>query len=257
MTKTVYGLLCDLFTVTDDDEENEEDDYGSGGDSPSPKAKKRVIIAGDERTTELGEECLRNITIKAEDDIEFTNISVNTLHDLNIIQPPAIVYTLFNLSMDNLTGSIKWLKLNFSVNKSGIAANASNNTTAISLFYYDYNNAIWVEQNASEIGEGSDKVYYTATCPSLGTFAICTISKLKFKLKLKSENEELQMPSPTVTLTPSATPISVSAHTSPPTATQKPSQTPTPESPGFEAVLAVVGLLTVIYLLRRNSFKNT
>ena len=248
VTKTVYGLLCDLFTVTDDDEESEEDDYGSGGDSPSHKAKKRVIIAGDERTTELGDECLRSITIKAEDDIEFTNISVNTLHDLNIIQPPAIVYTHFNLSMDNLTGSIEWLKLNFSVNKSWIAANASNNTTAISLFCYDSHNDSWVEQNASEIvlGGGKDKVYYSATCPSLGTFAICAL--------LKSESEELQMPTPTVTLTPSATPISVSAHTSPPTATQKPSQTPTPESPGFEAVLAVVGLLAVMYHLKRNRF---
>jgi PGF-CTERM protein len=64
------------------------------------------------------------------------------------------------------------------------------------------------------------------------------------------------MPTPTVTLTPSATPIPISAPTSTPTATQKPSQTPTPESPGFEAELAVVGLLTVMYLLRRNSFKK-
>ena len=255
VTKTVYGLLCDLFTVSDDDEESEEDDYGSSGDSPAHKAEKRVIIAGDERTTELGDACLSNLTIKAEEDIEFTNISVNTLHELNIIQPPAIVYTYFNLSLDNLTGSIEWLKLNFSVNKSWIAANANNNTTAISLFCYDYNSDSWVELNASEIGEGSDKLYYSATSPSLGTFAICTISKSKSKLK--SENEELQMPTPTVSLTPSATPIPVSAPTSTPTATQKPSQTPTPESPGFEAELAVVGLLTVMYLLRRNSFKNT
>ncbi|MEA1998425.1 MAG: helical backbone metal receptor [Euryarchaeota archaeon] len=257
VTKTVYGLLYDLFTVTDDDDESEEDDYGSGGDSPSHKAEKRVIIAGDERTTELGDACLSNLTIKAEEDIEFTNISVNTLHDLNIIQPPAIVYTYFNLSMDNQTGSIEWLKLNFSVNKSWIAANANNNTTAISLFWYDYSYDSWVEQNASEIvlGGGKDKVYYSATSPSLGTFAICTISKSK--LKLKSESEELQMPTPAVTLTPSATPIPVSAPTSTPTATPKPSQTPTPESPGFEAELAVVGLLTVMYLLRRNSFKNT
>ncbi len=258
VTKTVYGLLCDLFTDTDDDDdESEEDDYGSGGDSPAHKAEKRVIIAGDERTTELGDACLSNLTIKAEEDIEFTNISVNTLHDLNIIQPPAIVYTYFNLSLDNLTGSIEWLKLNFSVNKSWIAANANNNTTAISLFCYDYNSDSWVELNASEIGEGSDKLYYSATSPSLGTFAICTISKSKLKSKLKSENEELQMPTPTVSLTPSATPIPVSAPTSTPTATQKPSQTPTPESPGFKAELAVVGLLTVMYLLRRNSFKNT
>jgi len=258
VTKTVYGLLCDLFTDTDDDDdESEEDDYGSGGDSPAHKAEKQVIIAGDERTTELGDACLSNLTIKAEEDIEFTTISVNTLHDLNIIQPPAIVYTYFNLSLDNLTGSIEWLKLNFSVNKSWIAANANNNTTAISLFCYDYNSDSWVELNASEIGEGSDKLYYSATSPSLGTFAICTISKSKSKLKLKSENEELQMPTPTVSLTPSATPIPVSAPTSTPTATQKPSQTPTPESPGFKAELAVVGLLTVMYLLRRNSFKNT
>jgi len=255
VTETVYGLLYDLFTVTDDDDESEEDDPGSSGDSPSHEPKKRVIIAGDERTTELGDACLSNITIKAEDDIEFTNISVNTLHDLNIIQPPAIVYTYFNLSLDNQTGSIEWLKLNFNVNKSWIAANANNNTTAISLFWYDYSYDSWVEQNAGEIGEGSDKVYYSATSPSLGTFAICTISKSKSKSK--SENEELQMPTPTVSLTPSATPIPVSAPTSTPTATQKPSQTPTPESPGFEAELAVVGLFTVMYLLRRNSFKNT
>ncbi|NAS89564.1 hypothetical protein C4E24_07525, partial [ANME-1 cluster archaeon AG-394-G21] len=257
VTKTVYGLLCDLFTVTDDDEESEEDDYGSGGDSPPHKAKKRIIKAGEEKTMIIGNVGLSNITIKAEEEVEFTNISVTVLNDLNIVQPPAKVYTYFNLSMDNLTGSIEWFKLNFSVNKSWVAANANNNTTATSLFCYDSHNDSWVEQNASEIvlGGGKDKVYYSAICPSLGTFAICTISKSKLKLKL--ESDELQMPTPVVTLTPSATPIPVSAPTSTPTATQKPLQTPTPESPGFEAELSVVGLLTVMYLLRRNSFKNT
>ena len=259
VTKTVYGLLCDLFTVTDDDEESEEDDYGSGGDSQSHEPKKRVIIAGEEKTMVLDDAGLGNITIKAEEEVEFMNISITVLNDLNIPQPPAIVYTCFNLSMDNLTGSIEWFKLNFSVNKSWVAANANNNTTAISLFCYDSHNDSWVEQNASEIvlGGGKDKVYYSAICPSLGTFAICTILKSKSKLKSKLESDELQMLTPTVSLTPSATPIPVSAPTSTPTATQKPSQTPTPESPGFEAELAVVGLLTVMYLLRRNGIKNT
>lgn len=253
VTKTVYGLLSDFFTDTEDDEgENEEDDLGSGGDSQAHEEKKQIIIAGEEKTMVLDDACLSNITIKAVEDVEFTNISVNVLHDLNIIQPPAIVYTCFNLSMDNLTGRIEWFKLNFSVNKSWVAVNANNNTTAISLFCYDYNSDSWVEQNASEIGEGSDKVYYTATCPSLGTFAICTISKSK----LKSESEELQMPTPVDTLTPSPKPIPVSAPTSTPTATPKPAQTPTPESPGFEAELAVVGLLAVMYHLRRNRFKK-
>jgi PGF-pre-PGF domain-containing protein/PGF-CTERM protein len=254
VTKTVYGLLSDFFTDSDDDEESEEDDYGSGGDSPAHKDEKRVIIAGDERTTELDDACLSNITIKAEEAVEFTNISVTVLNDLNIIQPPAIVYRYFKLSMDNQTGRIEWLKLNFSVNESWVAANANNNTTAISLFCYDYNSDSWIEQNTREIvlGGGKDKVYYTATCPSLGTFAICTISKSKSKL----ESEELQMPTPMVTLTPSATPIPVSAPTSTPTATPKPSQTPTPESPGFEAVLAVVGLLAVLYHLKRSRFKK-
>ena len=253
VTKTVYGLLYDLFTVSDDDdEESEEDDYGSGGDSPSHEPKKRVIKAGEEKTMIIDAVGLSNITIKAEEEVEFTNISVTVLNDLNIVQPPAIVYTCFNLSMVNQTGSIEWFKLNFSVNKSWVAANANNNTTAISLFCYDYHNDSWVEQNASEIvlGGGKDKVYYTATCPSVGTFAICTISKSKSKL----ESDELQMPTPAVTLTPSATPIPISAPTSSPAATptQKPSQTP--ESPGFEAVLAVVGLLTVMYHLKRNRF---
>ncbi len=253
VTKTVYGLLYDLFTVSDDDdEESEEDDYGSGGDSPSHEPKKRVIKAGEEKTMIIDAVGLRNITIKAEEEVEFMNISVTVLNDLNIVQPPAIVYTCFNLSMVNQTGSIEWFKLNFSVNKSWVAANANNNTTAISLFCYDYHNDSWVEQNASEIvlGGGKDKVYYTATCPSVGTFAICTISKSKSKL----ESDELQMPTPTVTLTPSATPIPISAPTSSPAATptQKPSQTP--ESPGFEAVLAVVGLLAVMYHLKRNRF---
>ena len=232
VTKTVYELLCDLFTVSDDDEESEEDDLGSGGDSPSHEPKKRVI--------------------KAEEGVVFTNISVTVLNDLNIVQPPAIVYSYFNLSLDNQTGSIEWFKLNFSVNKSWIAANANNNTTAISLFCYDSHNDSWVEQNASEIvlGGGKDKVYYTATCPSLGTFAICTISKSKLKL----ESEELQMHTPTVTLAPSATPIPISAHTSSPAATPTPKPSQTPEPPGFEAELAVVGLLAVMYHLKRNRF---
>jgi PGF-pre-PGF domain-containing protein len=256
VTKTVYGLLSDFFTDTDDDDEEEEEetkeeDLGSGGDSQAHEEKKKVIIAGEEKTMVLDDACLSNITLKAEEEVEFTNISVTALNDLNIFPPPAIVYSYFNLSMDNQTGSIEWFKLNFSVNKSWVAANANNNTTAISLFCYDYNNDSWVEQNASEIvlGGGKDKVYYSATCPSLGTFAISALLEL--------ESEELQMPTPVVTLAPFATPIPISAPISTPTATQKPSQTPTPESPGFEAELAVVGLLTVMYLLRRNGIKNT
>jgi iron complex transport system substrate-binding protein len=252
VTKTVYGLLSDFFTDTDDDEEEpKEDDLDSGGDSQSHEPKKRVIKAGEEKTMVLVPEYLSNITIKAEEEVEFTNISVTALNNFNIFPSPAIVYSYFNLSMDNQTGSIEWFKLNFSVNKSWVAANANNNTTAISLFCYDYNNDSWVEQNASELvlGGGKGKVYYSATCPSLGTFAICAL--------LESESEELQMPTPVVTLAPSATHIPISAPTSTSTPTQKPSQTPTPKSPGFEAELAVVGLLTVMYLLRRNGIRNT
>ncbi len=44
--------------------------------------------------------------------------------------------------------------------------------------------------------------------------------------------------------------------TSEPTVTPTPLSTATPEPPGFETVLAVVGLLAVTYLLKRNGLKN-
>ena len=52
-----------------------------------------------------------------------------------------------------------------------------------------------------------------------------------------SLNKATQTPTPVPTPTP--------------TATSTPSPSPTPEPPGFEAVFAIAGLLTVIYLLRR------
>jgi len=189
---------------------------------------------------------LTNITIKAKEDkdVEFTNISVNVSKELSISRPPAIVYRYFNISADNLTGSVEWLKLNFSVNKSWIAANADNNTTAISLFCYGYISDTWAKLSTSEIGERDSKVYYTATKTSFGTFAICA--------PLKLESEQSQLPAPEVEVTPSqtsmpaqGTPISTS------TPTPKPSPTETSETSGFEAVLAVVGLLAVMHLLRR------
>ena len=61
--------------------EEEEDGYGDEeeGDSSSYKEEKTAIKAGEERTVELDDEYLINITIKAKEDkdVEFTNISVN------------------------------------------------------------------------------------------------------------------------------------------------------------------------------------
>ena len=227
--------------------EEEEDGYGDeeeGGDSSSYKEEKKAIKAGEERTIELDDEYLTNITIKAKEDkdVEFTNISVNVSKELSISRPPAIVYRYFNISADNLTGSMEWLKLNFSVNESWIAANADNNTTAISLFRYDCISDTWAELSTSEIGERDSKAYYTATKTSFGTFAICA--------PLKLESEQSQLSAPEVEVTPS--PTSMPAQGTPiPTSTPKPSPTETSETSGFEAVLAVVGLLAVMYLLRR------
>jgi len=232
--------------------EKEEDGYDNEeeGDSSSYEEEKTAIKAGEERTIELEEECLTNITIKAKEDkdVDFTNISVNVSKELNISQPPAIVYRYFNITADNLTGSVDWLKLNFSVNESWVAANADNNTTTISLFCYDYNNDTWAKRNTSEAGESDSKVYYTATSPSFGTFAICL-------LKLKSVQSKT--PSPAVIETPSPTPTFMPAHTPIPasTLTPKPSPTPipTPKPSGFEVFFAVIGLLAVMFLLRRKA----
>ena len=225
--------------------EEEGDGYGDDedGDRSSYEKEKKAIKAGEERTIELDDECVINITIKAKEDkdVEFTNISVNVSKELSISRPPAIVYRYFNITADNLTGSVEWLKLNFSVNESWIAANADNNTTAISLFCYDYINDTWAELSTSEIGERDSKVYYTATKTSFGTFAICA--------PLKLESEQSQLPAPEVEVTPSQT--SMPAQGTPiPTSTPTPKPSPT-ETSGFEAVLAVVGLLAVMYLLRR------
>ena len=229
--------------------EEEEDGYGDeeeGGDSSSYKEEKTAIKAGEERTIELDDEYLTNITIKAKEDkdVEFTNISVIVSKELSISRPPAIVYRYFNISADNLTGSVEWLKLNFSVNESWIAANADNNTTAISLFCYGYISDTWAELSTSEIGERDSKAYYTATKTSFGTFAICA--------PLKLESEQSQLPAPEVEVTPSQTSMPAQGTPIPTsTPTPKPSPTETSETSGFEAVLAVVGLLAVMYLLRR------
>jgi hypothetical protein len=79
-------------------------------------------------------------------------------------------------------------------------------------------------------------------------------------------------PSVNVTTTPSPTPSLIPTLTSTPTlviiSTSTPTPTPTPkekqktreeeipEPPGFEVFFAVIGLLAVMYLLRRNGFKN-
>ena len=241
----VYADYSEFFIATEDEEEEEDD-------RSSYEEEKTVIKAGEERTIELEDECMKNITIKAKEDVEFTNISVNVSKGLNISQRSAIVYVYLNLSAGNLTGNVEWLKLNFSVNESWIAANADNNTATIALFCHNCHNDTWTERNTSEIGEGDDKVYYTATSPFFGTFAICT------SLKLKSV--ESQIPTPEVTLTPSPTPtvgqISTPTSTSISTPTPKPSPTQTPEPSGFEVFFAVIGLLAVMYLLRRKGFKK-
>jgi iron complex transport system substrate-binding protein len=208
-------------------------DYGEFFEEEEGEKKKTTVKAGEEETIELDDECLTNITIKAKEDVEFTNVSLNISTELNISQPPAMVYRYLNITADNLTGDVEWLKLNFSVNESWIAANADSSTTTISLFCYDCNNDTWTELSTSEIGKGDSKVYYTATSPSFGTFAICT------SLKLKSVQS--QIPTPEVTVTPS--PTFMPAHTPIPTST------PTPRPSGFEVVFAVTGLLVVAYLV--------
>ncbi|MCW3141035.1 MAG: helical backbone metal receptor [Methanophagales archaeon] len=220
--------------------EDEDEGYGDEeeGDSSLYKEEKAAVKAGEERTIELDSEYLTNITIKAKEDVEVTNISLTTSKELNVSQPPAMVYRYFYITTDNFTISANLLKLNFSVNKSWIAANADNNTSAISLFYYDCINATWAELSTSEIGESDSKVYYTATKTSFGTFAICA--------PLKLELGQPQLPVPEVVVTPSSPSVPPqSTHTPTP---KPPSPTETPETPGFEAALAVVGLLAVMYL---------
>ena len=239
-TQTVYGYLSEFFEEEEEGEEEEEEKEEERGE----EEEKTVIKAGEERTIELEDECLRNITIKAKEDVEFTNVSLNISKELKISQPPAMVYTYFNLSADNLTGDVEWLKLNFRVNESWIVTKGDNNTTAISLFCYDCNNDSWIERNTSKIGEGNSKAYYTATSPSFGTFAICT--------SLKSKSVELQIPAPEVAVTPSPTSMpaqNTPISTSTPTQKPSPTETETPETSGFEAVFGIAGLLVAAYLV--------
>ncbi|RLG35250.1 hypothetical protein DRN97_00355 [Methanosarcinales archaeon] len=256
----VHGNLSGFFNIVEEEaekeeeEKGEEDGYGDEeeGDTSSYEKEKEAIKAGEERTIELDDEYLTNITIKAKEDkdVEFTNIYVNVSKELSISHPPGIVYRYLNITADNLTGSVDvdWLKLNFRVNKSWIAANADNNTTAISLFWYDYINGSWAEQNTTEIGEGDSKVYYTTIKTSFGTFAICA------PLKLGREQSQLSVPEGVVMpITP--LPTFTSAYTPPTTTTPTPKPLPTPlpkpRQSGFEVVFAVIGLLAVMFLLRR------
>jgi len=232
--------------------EEEEDGYGDEeeGDTSSYEKEKEAIKAGEERTIELDDEYLTNITIKAKEDkdVEFTNIYVNVSKELSISHPPGIVYRYLNITADNLTGSVDWLKLNFCVNKSWIAANADNNTTAISLFWYDYINGSWAEQNTTEIGEGDSKVYYTAIKTSFGTFAICAPLKLGHEQSQLLVPEDVVMP---VTPLPTSTPAYTPSTTTTPTPKPLPTPLPMPRQSGFEVVFAVIGLLAVMFLLRR------
>ena len=239
-TQTVYGYLSEFFEEEEEGEEEEEEKEEERGE----EEEKTVIKAGEERTIELEDECLRNITIKAKEDVEFTNVSLNISKELKIPQHPAIVYRYLNFSADNLTGSVEWLKLNFRVNESWIAANADNNTTAISLFCFDCSNYTWTEQNTSKTGEGNDKVYYRATSSSFGTFAICTSLKVKSVESQTSAPEAAVTPSPT-SMPAQNTPIPTATHTQKPS----PTETETPETSGFEAVFGIAGLLVAAYLV--------
>ncbi|RJS71279.1 PGF-pre-PGF domain-containing protein [Methanophagales archaeon] len=254
----VHGNLSGFFNIVEEEaekeeeEKGEEDGYGDEeeGDSSSYEKEKEAIKAGEERTIELDDEYLTNISIKAKEDkdVEFTNIYVNVSKELSISHPPGIVYRYLNITADNLTGSVDWLKLNFRVNKSWIAANADNNTTAISLFWYDYINGSWAEQNTTEIGEGDSKVYYTAIKTSFGTFAICAPLKLGHEQSQLSVPEDVVMP---ITPLPTSTPAYTPPATTTPTPKPLPTPLPMPRQSGFEVVFAVIGLLAVMFLLRR------
>ncbi|MCW3129310.1 MAG: helical backbone metal receptor [Methanophagales archaeon] len=256
----VHGNLSGFFNIVEEEaekeeeEKGEEDGYGDEeeGDSSSYEKEKEAIKAGEERTIELDDEYLTNITIKAKEDkdVEFTNIYVNVSKELSISHPPGIVYRYLNITADNLTGSVDvdWLKLNFRVNKSWIAANADNNTAAISLFWYDYINGSWAEQNTTEIGEGDSKVYYTAIKTSFGTFAICAPLKLGREQSQLSVPEDVVMP---VTPLPTFTSAYTPSTTTTPTPKPLPTPLPMPRQSGFEVVFAVIGLLAVMFLLRR------
>lgn len=256
----VHGNLSGFFNIVEEEaekeeeEKGEEDGYGDEeeGDSSSYEKEKEAIKAGEERTIELDDEYLTNITIKAKEDkdVEFTNIYVNVSKELSISHPPGIVYRYLNITADNLTGSVDvdWLKLNFRVNKSWIAANADNNTAAISLFWYDYINGSWAEQNTTEIGEGDSKVYYTAIKTSFGTFAICAPLKLGREQSQLSVPEDVVMP---VTPLPTFTSAYTPSTTTTPTPKPLPTPLPKPRQSGFEVVFAVIGLLAVMFLLRR------
>ncbi|MHC1577296.1 MAG: ABC transporter substrate-binding protein, partial [Candidatus Methanospirareceae archaeon] len=225
----VHQNFSDFFAAVEDD-----DNY-------------KTVEAGEEAVVKLeGEDdydCLDEIRVKAgeEGEVKFTSISVepaqqpaptsaSTSAPASTSGPAPTsslalaTYKCFALSAEDLEGSVEWVRLNFSVSKSWLAAKPLNPQAAaktVSLFRYDDENETWAELNTSETGTGgesSEKVFYTARSPSFGTFAICAA--------LETRNETEGSPTPTPAPTPSAaavTPTPRVAVTTTPRAT--PSQT--------------------------------
>jgi PGF-pre-PGF domain-containing protein len=176
---------------------------------------------GEAIKTELEKELV--LTVRPKEIVKNIQIIVSKIKEPPVKEkPPGFVYAYYEIS----TVSDEEVKaegnVSFAVRKSWIAENRIN-VENIRLARY---NVIWEILKTEKISEDQDYVYYKAELPGFSYFAVIA-----------------ETPTPTPPQTPTPTPVQ--------TPTPTPTLTPKPQTPDFEAILAIAGLLTVAYLLRR------
>jgi PGF-pre-PGF domain-containing protein len=170
---------------------------------------------------------ISNISIKLKDVAKNVTISFEKIFSkpLEIPEPPGVVYAYNEINVSVSKDLLEGGEVTFWVLKEWLIANKAGAEKVVMLRYQGK----WMELPTKFVSENATHLKFIAETPSFSTFAIAI---------------KIAEVSPT-----SAEPVTTPTAPTPPILTPTPPPTP---APCFEVILAILGLLTIAYLLRRS-----
>ncbi|HIP58186.1 MAG TPA: PGF-pre-PGF domain-containing protein, partial [Archaeoglobus profundus] len=130
--------------------------------------------------------------------------------------------------------------ITFNVSKDWLNKHGIDKNQIVLMKYVD---GKWIELKTRVVGEDKQYVYYEAETPSFSYYAIAAKEVTPTITPTVTPTESKQQ-TPTPEMTPTPTPEK--------TETPTPEQTPPKETPGFEIVIGLIGVI-VSLMLRRKS----
>ena len=200
-----------------------------------------VIEPGKPEVIGVGKAFIKEIRLKAKEEVRNVTVSVIRVTEIPVPKPPKVkVYGYVKIEVESEDNKTVEGTITFNVSKDWLNKHGIDKNQIVLMKYVD---GKWIELKTRVIGEDKQYVYYEAETPSFSYYAIAAKEVTPTITPTVTPTESKQQ-TPTPEMTPTPTPEK--------TETPTPEQTPPKETPGFEIVIGLIGVI-VSLMLRRKS----